>query len=313
MPIITKEKVTICYDKNGYDVIKYNGIGAITKHIVRHRSCGYEFPSDYNHFKNGGRRCPNCFGNKTITEEQVLKCYQDNNYEVTKYNGTGNKTKHMVKHNSCGHEFPSNYDKFKNAGRICPNCFGNKTITKEQLTDCYNKNGYDISTYNGVGVDTKHIVKHHSCGYEFPSDYGHFKSRSQRCPNCKSLRSERLCRKIFCEIFSGYNFPKRRPNFLERLELDGYCEDLQIAFEYNGKQHYKLSHVIPYDTQELLEKRQERDRRKLEICSQKGIKLCVIPYTYSCSDSEKLETFIRDWVNLDCLIYFFSRKGCICL
>jgi hypothetical protein len=52
---------------------------------------------------------------------------------------------------------------------------------------------------------------------------------------------------------------------------------------------------LPYDTEEELTKRKERDQRKLELCDQLGIKLCVIPYIYSCIDPEKLEGFIREW------------------
>ena len=293
---ITKEQVISIYNKNGYDVLKYNGLGARTKHIVKHRFCGYKYPSCYDNFKNKGRRCPNCAGQAKITKEQVISIYNKNGYDVLKYNGLGARTKHIVKHRFCGYKYPSCYDNFKNKGRRCPNCAGQAKITKEQVISIYNKNGYDVLKYNGSGNKTKHIVKHRFCGYKFPSDYNKFKNMGRRCPNCKSLRSEKLCRKIFCEIFSGYEFLKCRPSFLKGLELDGYCEVLRIAFEYNGKQHYKLCCVIPYDTQELLEERQERDKRKLDICIQEGIKLCVIPYAYNCSDPKKLETFIRDWV-----------------
>ena len=59
----------------------------------------------------------------------------------------------------------------------------------------------------------------------------------------KFLREER-CRSIFEDIL-GEKFPNVRPSWLLnketgcRLELDGYCKKLKLAFEYDGIQHHK--------------------------------------------------------------------------
>src|SRR5690606_32389304 len=57
-------------------------------------------------------------------------------------------------------------------------------------------------------------------------------------------KSENECRRVLQNIFIGYKFPNVRPDFMENnrtkrcLELDCYNEKLNLALEYNGKQHY---------------------------------------------------------------------------
>jgi hypothetical protein len=63
------------------------------------------------------------------------------------------------------------------------------------------------------------------------------------CPECSSFKTEKLCRK-YLEKETGCKFPKTRPICLRKLELDGYCKELNLAFEYNGIQHYKLYDYI---------------------------------------------------------------------
>jgi hypothetical protein len=127
----------------------------------------------------------------------------------------------------------------------------------------------------------------------YPVCFSSFRG-GRRCPNCK-FKSEKLSREIF-ERLVGHKFPKRRPNFLQGLEFDGYCSELGIAFEYNGLQHYEICNVVRYDSEERLDKRKENDKLKAELCEKNGIKLCVIPYTYNCYDQIKLEEFIRCWI-----------------
>ena len=108
---------------------------------------------------------------------------------------------------------------------------------------------------------------------------------------CSSMRSEKLVREAFEDLL-GVAFPKARPGFLGRLELDGYAETLQLAFEFQGKQHFER--VPFFDRNDGLEGRMDRDRRKLALCKQEGVDLIIIPYTHIpklCSDA------VREVVN----------------
>lgn len=104
------------------------------------------------------------------------------------------------------------------------------------------------------------------------------------CSVCSQGKTERECRRIIQAIFEGYRFPNRRPKILKGLELDIYCKDLKIAFEYNGEQHYKVLRNEHFGTKNDLIERKERDQRKIELCKENNIILIVIPYVVKFND-----------------------------
>ena len=112
------------------------------------------------------------------------------------------------------------------------------------------------------------------------------------CADCSEGVSERIARKFFERIFDK-KFPKSRPVWLvndrgNRMELDGYNEELGIAFEYQGKQHYKYSKYFHKSVKDF-KQRQADDKAKQESCKKKGISLIEVPYTI---DYDKLQDFI---------------------
>jgi len=94
--------------------------------------------------------------------------------------------------------------------------------------------------------------------------------------------SEELVREIFQNYFQK-SFVKIRPDWLTYkngapLELDGYNEELKLAFEYNGIQHYQFPSIYIKNYEEFQEQ-QARDKFKVEACRKNGIKLIVVPYS----------------------------------
>ena len=59
------------------------------------------------------------------------------------------------------------------------------------------------------------------------------------------------------------------------LELDGYCEELKLAFEYQGDQHYRIVSWFRM-TKESLKYQQEKDAAKVKLCKENDIDLIVI-------------------------------------
>jgi len=105
--------------------------------------------------------------------------------------------------------------------------------------------------------------------------------KNRWCPKCRINHGELLCVKIFEHLF-GKIFKKIRPDFLKieetgcNLELDGYNDELKIAIEYQGIQHYEMAY--PHKTDEDLRKRKKYDLIKRERCRSNNILLFAISY-----------------------------------
>ena len=109
---------------------------------------------------------------------------------------------------------------------------------------------------------------------------------------------ESEARRYVEELF-GLKFPKSRPSWLinpetgHRMELDMYCESLNLAIEYDGAQH---EHYTPHwhRTYDVFEKQKKRDKEKGRICESNGIHLIRIPYNIP---YEHLGSYIEGGLN----------------
>lgn len=111
--------------------------------------------------------------------------------------------------------------------------------------------------------------------HTFVSDYNNV-MRGRWSPHEGKI-SEPLCRQVMEHLFGG-DFPSTRSVLLPEIngseyawELDGYCEEKRIAFEYQGHP----SHWSPEDPNYA--KTSHRDAQKKYLCDQLGITLVQIP------------------------------------
>lgn len=116
------------------------------------------------------------------------------------------------------------------------------------------------------------------------------------CPVCASGLGERICRAFFEQLFRK-RFPKVRPAWLVnqrgyRMELDGYCRSIGVAFEHQGRQHFTAS--IHYMTDAKLRARQDDDKCKRDLCAQHGIVLIEIPEIGRRLPINHIRPFIRN-------------------
>lgn len=113
-------------------------------------------------------------------------------------------------------------------------------------------------------------------------------------------KNETRCRMILENLFQS-PFPSIRPDFLryktgKNLELDGYNESLQLAFEYQGVQHRKYCPGLFHRSYDDFVHQQERDAFKKRICEQVGIHVIYIPDTIPYDDLVSyLHIKVNEW------------------
>lgn len=112
-------------------------------------------------------------------------------------------------------------------------------------------------------------------------------------PKIKESVGEKECRRVL-ENYYGKPFIRTRSlSFLKNpetgrlLELDGYNDELKIAFEFNGKQHYDWPNHTNQTLDQFIQQKR-RDLFKRKQCEQNGVYLITVPYT---------ETNIADFVH----------------
>jgi hypothetical protein len=136
--------------------------------------------------------------------------------------------------------------------------------------------GKTFRTNNGYNINN-HDIDYYTIN--------HINDNNTSIPQKFDSKGEMECRKCLVEIF-GKPFNKSRPDFLRNpvtggmynLELDCYNEDLKLAVEYNGIQHYKYTPFF-HKTQDSLLIQKYKDDMKKRICKENGIVLIEVPYT----------------------------------
>ena len=106
---------------------------------------------------------------------------------------------------------------------------------------------------------------------------GVFVSKGQQC-----------CKDTMIRIY-GVPFESFRPNWLKNpetnrnMELDCYNDNLKIAVEYNGIQHYTWPNFTNQTREQFLNQ-VRRDKLKVELCDNNGVYLITVPYHVSFED-----------------------------
>lgn len=101
-------------------------------------------------------------------------------------------------------------------------------------------------------------------------------------PIPKESIGEKICRNFLENTFKK-PFPKCRPDWLKNpvtannLELDCFSSELNLAVEYNGRQHYEF---VPkfHKTKNDLYNQKYRDDIKKRLCYKNGVDLIIVSY-----------------------------------
>ena len=190
------------------------------------------------------------------------------------------------------HKWFGSYDNIKR-GKWCPKCGilkaaeSRKNTLQNMMVLAKNNEGLCLSKkYVNDKTNLLWQCKLHHTWMATPNNI----RNGSWCPECSTRRSENMC-KIYLKRKTGLEFEKCRPKWLKGLELDGYCKELNLAFEYNGRQHYKFYIYFHKNKKDFLDQ-QTRDKRKRKLCKQQGVKLITIPYYYNCYKPQKMYKFI---------------------
>lgn len=232
------------------------------------------------HNVKSGSWCPFCGkgkgGRKRLSIEEMRdiaashggQCLSDH------YSNVDSKLKWMCENGHVWEALPSSIKK----GHWCPFCSGNQKLDMEQVQKTARERGGRCLSTNYQG-NHKKLKWQCAEGHTWLATYANI-SIGRWCPECSSGVGERICRAFFEQLF-GKKFPKSRPPWLinqdgHQMELDGYCVELALAFEHQGRQHYyQIDHFHSSKNQFL--KRQSDDIRKKLLCKENNITLIEIP------------------------------------
>lgn len=193
-----------------------------------------------------------------------------------------------------GHELTK-----KTFSRCCPVCWEESRVNQDKVF----QSAIQLAAfYQGKCLSKKHANKkllwECSRGHKWYAPLAYIRDGSW-CRRCQTIgRMEELTRQLM-EYITGKPFDKVRPKWLlspkgNPMELDGFNVELQLAFEYQGEQHYTVAGQFrKRGAKERLRKTQEYDQLKAQTCLERGIKLIEIPFQIKFLE---MENFLRSLV-----------------
>lgn len=232
---------------------------------------------------------------KITTEEWISKAriVHGNRYDYSKVNYV--KSSQKVKIMCCKHgEFeqtPNNHLK----GQGCPKCKYelHSLQTRQTKEDFVRKaikvhsNKYDYSKSEYINNRTKIciICPEHGEFTQVPHDH----ISGCGCPKCRLVGQTKLYDKLkkeFPELEIMFEVGRKQIPWIGSQRIDIYIPKLNIAIEYNGRQHYmpvnQFGGILEY------QKVQNRDEMKRLKCLEHGCILFEIRYNYTKDDFSKL-------------------------
>jgi hypothetical protein len=232
---------------------------------------GHQWYREPNGIINANSWCTKCVGLKRKTIKEIKELAISKGYKClsTEYINSNAK---LLWECSNGHQWYA----VPHGNKIsCPNCSRKaKPLIEDIRKIAKTKGGELLSTiYINNTVKLKWKC---ADGHIFDMNYASVNNSSQWCPQCNWFYNEEKCRFIL-EFLLQTEFKKTRQVLGNRLELDGYSEKHNLAFEYNGIQHFnKKKHF--HSGRNSLEQTKKRDDLKENLCREKGIRVIYIPY-----------------------------------
>ena len=235
--------------------------------------------------KNKETWCRKCSGSEKLTIEYMHMLAEERGGKClsTKYFNAHTKLKWQCEKD---HIWDATPHKIKNRGTWCPYCKGKYQTIEDMRRMATERGGKCLSTeYINNKTNLIWQCKEAHVWKATPDNI----KRGQWCPICTKGISERICRQFFETIFNS-KFPTKRPKWLinsrgNLMHLDGFNEELKLAFEYHGIQHFEYN--PHFHRSHTLEQRKKDDEEKINLCKLNDIVLIEIPYTVEYNKMQK--------------------------
>ena len=217
------------------------------------------------------------WGNKEITENTKEIDKENTKNKDISINVNINNNKLIIDNTP---NIPNNFNKNDNNKDI------QETINKTDLNVCIVEETTNKTNFKNVENDK--IVK---------SDLDTDKQANGLKRGRFISKGERICCETMENIY-GLPFKSIRPKWLQNpetgynVELDCYNDELKLAIEYNGEQHYKWPNYTN-QTYEQFINQTRRDTLKRQLCDKKGVYLIVVPYNVP---HEKIPQYIISYL-----------------
>ena len=191
----------------------------------------------------------------------------------TEYRNSASKVLWQCRH---GHKWQATPIKVLRAGTWCPHCM--KIGLQRIQAHAVSLGGQCLTTSYQNSVQK--MVWRCRLGHTWSASANSILIKGTWCPKCAATtwRRESEVRSIFEAIFFPAVFQSCFPHFLDGLQLDGYCPELCLAFEYQGQQHYDPNNFFHSRDPTSFRKQQERDAAKAKRCQDVGVRLVIVPY-----------------------------------
>lgn len=272
--------------------------GTIIEYICnKHQNIGIQ-NTDWSHLKNY-KGCPYCSGRYRTTEEFKKMIFYNNVEVISEYEGFEKPI--QCRCLDCGYIWKTLPKVISSNRSGCPVCGKKKAILGETKTESQFKQ--ELASINPnievlgdyINTHTKILCRCKIDGNKWYAYPANLLNKSAGCPMCTtSLGEYKLLltlQKMNINYVHQYTIPDLKR--VNRLRFDAFCKDKNVAFEYNGEQHYR-----PVDFANKGEKWaneqfalvQERDAIKKAYCVKNNICLIIIPYW----EKDNMEQYISN-------------------
>jgi len=254
---------------------------------------GHVWNTTPHHIKHRMQWCGACEGNKPLTIEEMhtIANAKGGKCLSKEYKNNSTNLEWMC---SEGHRWKATAANIKK-GKWCRKCSGREPLSIEEMRQIGLARG-------GKCLSTEYVNNRENLdwecanGHRWKNNASNIK-KGQWCGTCNVFYAEEICRTTF-EVLFNKKFPKVKPLWLQyingrNLEIDGYCDELKIGFEYNGEQHYG-KHFY-YNSEEQYKVIKKRDKYKSTKCLEHGVTLFIIKYDDDLSD---LPMLIKQKMNI---------------